>query len=57
VEGEDGEMQTVENTQVVGVEEFVYYDCLHKLKFYFHPVTMDVTIEEEGIDYQTGYSE
>jgi hypothetical protein len=51
VEGEDGQMQTVENVQVVGVEEFVYYDSLHKLKFYFHPVTMEVRIEEEGIDY------
>ncbi len=34
------------------VEEFVYYDPIQKLKFSFHPVTLDAKIEEEGVDLE-----
>jgi hypothetical protein len=34
------------------VEEFVYYDPVKKVRFSFHPVTLEARIEEEGVDLE-----
>lgn len=34
------------------MEEFVYYDPVRKIRFSFHPVTLDSKIEEENVDYE-----
>jgi hypothetical protein len=36
------------------VEEFVYYDPVKKIKFSFHPITLEAKIEEQGVDYESG---
>jgi hypothetical protein len=35
------------------VEEFVYYDPVKKVKFSFHPITLEAKIEEQGVDYES----
>ena len=49
---EEGNVQSYEQTQVLEVEEFVYYDPIQKIKFSFHPVTLEGRIEEEAFDWQ-----
>ena len=34
--------------EVIGVEEFVYFDPVHKVRFSFHPVTLEAKVEQEG---------
>ena len=35
------------------MEEFVYYDPAKKVKFSFHPVTLEARIEEQDVDYES----
>ena len=32
------------------VEEYLYYDPVRKMKFSFHPLTLEAKIEEENFD-------
>jgi len=38
---------------VFGVEEFVYYDPVKKLKFSFDPITFEAKIEEKNVDWES----
>ena len=40
--------------QVQSVAEFVYYDPAKKVKFSFHPITLEARIEEENVDLESG---
>jgi hypothetical protein len=42
--------QEEEQQQPTEVEEFSYYDPVQKIRFSFHPITLEAKIEQEGYD-------
>ena len=34
------------------IEEFVYYDPAKKIKFSFHPITLEAKLEETNVDLE-----
>lgn len=39
--------------QQEGVEEFVYYDPVKKIKFSFDPITLKAQVEQENVDWES----